>query len=181
MSTYSPKFLTCVRFVIHEEGGFVNDPTDPGGATKYGISMRSHCSDIGDIDGDGDIDAEDVRLITVEQAMAIYFDEYWGEIRGEELPTPMALVMLDTAVNCGEVRAIKLLQRAGGLVEDGRFGRATMSWALAPTALHKMLTKRKAFYAGLRTFKKYGKGWLARVSRLEITAAELASSWKVAA
>lgn len=181
MNRYSHNFLACVRFVIHEEGGFVDDPDDPGGATKFGISMRSHCSDIGDLDGDGDIDADDVRLLTIEKAMAIYFKEYWGEIRGEELPTPMALAMLDTAVNCGEVRAIKLLQRAGGLVEDGRFGRATMSWALAPTAMHKMLTKRKAFYAGLRRFKKYGRGWLARVARLEITAAELAWSWKAAA
>lgn len=182
MSKFTPKFLACVRFVLHEEGGFVCDPDDPGGATKFGISIRAHRADIGDLDHDGDIDADDVRLLTVEQAMAIYFDEYWGEIRGEELPTPMALIMLDTAVNCGESRAIKLLQRAGGLVEDGVFGRGTMSWALANTAGRRMLTKRKAFYASLAKFPKYGKGWFARVDRLLITAEELGDTgWRAAA
>lgn len=166
MNAYSPKFQRCIQFVVREEGGFVNDPKDPGGATKYGISMRSHRTDIGDLDRDGDIDADDVKLLTVDQAIDIYADEYWSGIRGEELPEPMALALLDTAVNCGIGRAIRLLQRAVGLKEDGIFGPATLSQAKTFGSATKLLQERRRFYRSLPGFARYGNGWTARVSRL---------------
>ena len=166
--TYSIKFQKCVQFVLQEEGGFVNDPHDPGGATKYGISMRTYRSDIGDLDGDGDIDANDVKILPIERAIGIYHDHEWQEIRGEELDPPLALFMLDTAVNCGPSRAIKLLQKAGGLVEDGQFGPATMVHAQrGPVIFNNLINARREFYRGLKNFGRYGKGWMARVTRLD--------------
>lgn len=166
MSTYSPKFQRCVQFVVREEGGFVNDPKDPGGATKYGISIRSHRADIGDLDQDGDVDADDVKILTIGQAIDIYAEEYWAAIRGEELPEPMALALLDTAVNCGVSRAVRLLQRATGLEQDGILGPATLAQAKAFGTANKLLQERKRFYRSLPGFARFGNGWTARVSRL---------------
>ena len=172
---YSDKFLRCIGFVIHEEGGFVNDPHDPGGATKYGISMRSHRQDISDLDHDGDIDADDVRLLTVDQATKIYYDEYWFEIRGDVLPTGLALAMLDTAVNCGYTRATKLLQESCAAPVDGVFGPGTLSRVLkTPRACDLLIINRQRFYRGLSSYARYGNGWMARVDRLTITVQQIA-------
>lgn len=171
---YSDKFQRCIGFVIHEEGGFVNDRNDPGGATKYGISLRAHRTDIGDLDHDGDIDADDVKLLTVDQAIQIYNDEYWFEIRGEALPTALALAMLDTAVNCGYTRATKLLQASCAAPVDGIFGPDTLRRALKlPGTGDLLLANRRRFYRSLSSFPRYGNGWLARVGRLAITMDEI--------
>lgn len=173
-AVYSQKFRECVAFVLKEEAGFVNDPHDPGGATKFGISIRSCKREIGDLDGDGDIDADDVKILPVERAIEIYHDREWQEIRGEELDPPLALIMLDTAVNCGPDRAIKLLQHAGGLAEDGQFGPKTIEFAQRdPLAPSSVLVARRSFYRGLKNFDRYGKGWIARVIRLDARAGAL--------
>lgn len=164
-AVYSQKFRRCVEFVIKEEGGFVNDPNDPGGATKFGVSIRAHRDDIGDLDGDGDIDAADVQLVSIEQAIEIYHDEYWQAIRGDDLPAHLAVVLLDTAVNCGKVTAIKMLQRVVGVEDDGVFGPVTMSKALLPEAVSRLIVERELYYRGLKKFPLYGKGWLARLYR----------------
>lgn len=172
---HDPTFLLSVRFVLAEEGGFVNHPDDPGGATKFGISLRAHREDIGDLDGDGDVDEDDVRLVTPEMAIQIYEREYWAPIRGSEYVPPVAIVMLDTAVNCGTVRAVKLLQRALLIPEDGIIGRGTRAAVLrestrdADAVVRNILRCRMAFYQGLRTWPKFGRGWTARVRRLEAT------------
>ena len=171
---YSDKFRRCIGFVLHEEGGFVDDPKDPGGSTKYGISMRSHRTDIGDLDHDGDIDADDVQMLTVDQAIQIYHDEYWLAVHGEELPTALALAMLDTAVNCGITRAIKLLQASCAAPVDGVFGPDTLRRATkAPMTCEILVSRREKFYRGLPTFARFGNGWAARLSRLAITVEQI--------
>ena len=171
---YSAKFLRCVAFVINEEGGFVNDPADPGGATKFGVSIRSHARDIGDLDHDGDIDADDVRILTVDQAVEIYHEHYWAAVRGEELDPQLAVVLLDTGVNCGIDRAIRMLQEVIGAVVDGQFGPATMRRVQETNGIDRaFIEARKAYYRTLKKFPRYGRGWLARVDRLSVTARQL--------
>lgn len=168
MSRFSTSFERAVTFVIAEEGGYVNDPKDPGGATRWGVSIRSHRDDIGDLDHDGDIDAEDVRILPLDQAKAIYHEQYWTVIRGDELPGSLALALLDTAVNCGTRRAIILLQRSVAAVVDGEFGPDTLRRALRhrDIAATNLLTNRLAYYQTLSSYARYGKGWRNRVARL---------------
>jgi len=153
--------------VIAHEAGYINDPQDPGGPTKYGITLRDHSQDIGDLNGDGLIDAADVRLITVDQAVEIYDHQYWDAIHGDELPDAVAFALLDVAVMSGPRTAIKLLQRGLGLDEDGIIGPKTITASQDSTALAKLTGARKGYYARLPGFARYGRGWYARADAVD--------------
>jgi hypothetical protein len=87
-------FQQAVTFVLAREGGYANDPADPGGETNYGISKRAH-PDL------------DIKSLTVEQAREIYREAYWGPAGCDGLSPGWALVVFDTAVNCGVTRALE--------------------------------------------------------------------------
>lgn len=104
------------NFVIMdlEGGSAISDAaTDPGGLTKYGISQKAYPT-------------LDIRSLTEEDARSIYDGTYWAGIRGDDLPGPIALVAFDCAVNQGVATAIKLLQRALGVPQDGIIGQVTI-------------------------------------------------------
>ena len=92
-------FEKAVFFTIEREGGYVNDPHDPGGETKYGISKRSY----------PDLDIPNLKR---EDAEAIYRKEYWDKCKCSDLPHGIDLLTFDAAVNQGPEAAIKMLQRA---------------------------------------------------------------------
>jgi len=95
-------FARAVAFVLHHEGGYVANPADPGGETKYGISKRSY-PDL------------DIAALTEADARAIYYTDYWPT--AANLPMPLAMVVFDTAVNMGRGVAQSLLTKSGGDVE----------------------------------------------------------------
>lgn len=82
--------------LLHLEGGYVNDPADPGGETRYGISKRAY-------------PLEDIRALTPERAGALYRRDYWERIHGWSLGWPLCLVVMDAAVNHGVARAMAFL------------------------------------------------------------------------
>ena len=90
------KFEDCLKYIIAKEGGskYTNDPDDPGGETNLGINKRDHPN-------------EDIKNMTRERAAEIYRKEYWDRVRGDSLPWPMDLVVMDAAVNCGPTRALE--------------------------------------------------------------------------
>ncbi|WP_425072565.1 holin-associated N-acetylmuramidase [Sagittula sp. S175] len=96
--------------IVAREGGYVNDPDDPGGATKYGVTIHTMRRLGLDIDGDGDVDAEDVKRITRQQAVDIYLQHYFQRPRIDELPEVLHDTVFDMYVNAGN-NAVKLLQR----------------------------------------------------------------------
>lgn len=97
-------FDRAFSLVVGEEGGYVNDPLDPGGETKYGISKRAHPS-------------EDIKSLTLERAKEIYLTSYWAPMGCDNLPWPMALCVFDCAVNQGVNAARYLLTKASTPVE----------------------------------------------------------------
>lgn len=126
----------CLRFVLRWEGGYVNHPNDPGGATNKGVTQRTY-------------DAwrlragkprADVRTITDDEVHAIYAVDYWLAARCDTLPAPLDLVAFDTAVNMGVGRAVRFLQRLGGVHEDGDFGPLTREAVADAVQAHGALT-----------------------------------------
>ena len=89
-------FDKALKFVLKWEGGYSNDPRDPGGETKYGISKRSYPN-------------EDIKNMTLARAKEIYYQNYWLKTGCDDLPYPFNIVVFDTAVNMGRGRAIKFI------------------------------------------------------------------------
>ncbi len=157
--TYTSEFRYAVEEVLRSEGGLVDDPRDPGGLTNYGISKRAYPS-------------LDIAKLTRDDAIAIYHRDYWLAAKCDQLPPALGVVVFDAAVNQGVSRAIQMLQSAIGVTVDGVIGPQTISRAkLAPkTALVAFTTERILHYAGLPTWKTYGKGWTSRAIRAALGA-----------
>lgn len=96
--------------IVGREGGFVNDPDDPGGATNFGVTIHTMRRLGLDLDRDGDVDVRDVRRLTRAQAIDIFVTHYFERPRIAELPAPLHATVFDMFVNAGG-NAIKILQR----------------------------------------------------------------------
>ena len=96
--------LKALHFTLKHEGGYVNDPDDPGGETNYGISKRAHPN-------------EDIRNLKMDRVTKIYENDYWIPAGCEALPLCEAVAVFDTAVNCGVSRAKRWLRESKDLKE----------------------------------------------------------------
>ena len=157
-------FSQALELVLRHEGGYVNDPQDPGGETIYGISRRAHSEAW--VDG----------RPTKEQAAAIYKRDYWDVCGCDYLPEGVALSVFDFAVNAGNSRAVKTLQRLIGTTADGKCGPMTQA-AVRDFDEHGLIIRyardRIAFYSGLSTWKRFGGGWSNRAMETLICADEV--------
>ena len=157
-------FPDCIAHVLAAEGGLVNNPKDPGGVTKFGISQRSY-------------PALDIRALSLDEAKAIYQRDYWDKIQGEALPAGLDLLLLDHAVNAGPARAIRLLQGLLNVPEDGIMGPVTLGEAAAANTESLIATYselRLDFYRDLPTWRHFGAGWTRRVQRARRAALAMA-------
>lgn len=152
---YSTAFMKAVQRVLREEGGYSNDPRDPGGETQYGISKRAY-------------PVLDIARLTVEDAIAIYHRDYWLAASCDKLPADVAPAVFDAAVNQGVSRAIQMLQAATGANVDGVAGPKTIAAASKPDALVDFTVQRILHYVALPAFRTYGKGWLRRAVRAAV-------------
>jgi lysozyme family protein len=148
-------FQEAIDRVLGHEGGYVNDPDDPGGETKFGISKRSYPD-------------EDIANLTRERACFLYERDFWRPVAA--LIDDMALVfqMLDAAVNHGMGNAIRIMQRALDVADDGHYGpRSKAAFAAMHIAdVHlRFIAFRIRFFTKLSTFKKFGEGWMNRVAQ----------------
>ncbi len=166
---YPAAFLRAVSLVLADEGGFVDNPTDPGGATRYGISRRQH-------------PGLDLAALTREDAIAIYFRDFWSRGRYADFPAPVAGKLFDLAVNIGPESAARCLQRAlraagHRVADDGVPGDLTVAAARAaePQALLSALRSEAAahyrlvaaLWPGGRAVaeREFLQGWLNRAYR----------------
>lgn len=163
------EFDRSLTKVLVHEGGFSNHPDDPGGATMKGVTQRVYDT----YRKSKGLHTQSVKLITDAELKAIYRREYWDKIKGDDLPAGVSYVVFDGAVNSGVTQSVKWLQRAlqalglyTGLI-DGNIGQGTL---LAVSGVNdndgliaKIIERREAFLRALKTWKTFGKGWLARI------------------
>lgn len=153
-------FEHAFDMVIGHEGGLTDNPADPGGLTKYGISQRAY-------------PGEDIRNLTLARAQELYRRDYWDPIKGDQLPNELALCLFDMAVNSGVAQAVRTLQKAIDVPVDGILGPGTLGKAIGmhPTILvSNMQAERLLFMAKLPEFATFGRGWARRVISTAIEA-----------
>jgi lysozyme family protein len=173
-------FDSAIEVVLRHEGGFVNDPDDPGGATKYGVSLyylkANGDIDHDDVNHDGRIDIEDIKLLTPETAKEYYRRNWWDKYRYSNISNCMiATKVFDIAVNIGGIRANKFAQQAASqcgklCAADGVLGPNSFN-AICAVDPNCFVTNFEALVASryrLLTIEnpklsKYLKGWLRRV------------------
>lgn len=116
-----PAFEKAHLFTARWEGGYVNHPSDPGGATNYGVSLR-WLKDIDyDVNGDGFVDINDIKDLSPEIASCLFYNEFWLPLKCPSCPPLVAIALYDSAVNTGNRQAIKLLQRACNALGSEKF------------------------------------------------------------
>lgn len=155
-------FAAALAFVLEREGDstITDDPRDPGGLTKYGISKRAYPS-------------VDIRALTESDAAAIYRRDYWDATGCGNLPDALAVVHFDASVNQGPGTAAKLLQLSAGAEPDGKIGPKTLGMIqrAKPADLVAEYTARRAnHYGRLPRFDTYGLGWMRRLTACQALA-----------
>jgi len=156
------------ELMLKSEGGYVNNPADPGGMTNLGVTKATWENWVG-----RESDEAEMRGLTPEKVEPMYKKKFWDAVRGDELPVGLDYILLDFAVNAGVGRSIKTLQSAVGVTPDGGFGPLTMAavQAIEPQNLIERFSQAKEdFYRSLNTFNVFGKGWLNRVADVKLKA-----------
>lgn len=151
-------FDAAFEKLIGHEGGYSNNPADPGGETMYGVTFRVARAH-------GYTGA--MRDLPLDTAKAIYRKSYWDTVRADELPDSVRFDVFDASVNSGPGQAIRFLQRATGVADDGRLGPLTLRAvkAMDPQLLDKRVNGyRLRFMAELKSWPSFGRGWAARIA-----------------
>jgi len=151
-------FETAFTRLLGNEGGYSNNPSDPGGATNWGVTQA--VARANGYQGD-------MRDFTQAQASAIYRRLYWDAVRADELPDTVRFDAFDGAVNSGVGQSIRWLQRAVGADADGVLGPVTLAAIGAmPGGMvaARYNGNRLMFMAGLKTWPVFGGGWARRIA-----------------
>ena len=159
------------ELMLKSEGGYVNNPADPGGMTNLGVTKATWENWVGRAS-----DEAEMRGLTPEKVEPLYKKKFWDAVRGDELPVGLDYLLFDFAVNAGAGRSIKTLQSAIGVTPDGGFGPMTMAavQAIDPKELIERFSQAKEdFYRSLPTFGTFGKGWLNRVADVKLKASSM--------
>ena len=147
-------FDVAINRLLTNEGGYVNNPSAPGGETKWGISQRSYPN-------------LDIASLTRDQAIAIYKTDFWDKIDGDAMPAGVGFQALDFAVNSGISTAMRALQRAIGVADDGVFGPVSLAALKAADpadTIMRLLAERLMFMTGLSGWASFGRGWARRIA-----------------
>ena len=157
------KFDEAFTQLLGHEGGYVDNPADPGKATMWGVTervARAHGY------------TGHMRDLPVALAKQIYRAAYWDAVQADQLPAPVRYSVFDAAVNSGVGQSVKWLQRALGVSDDGAIGPKTLAAAQAvdgQALKAKMLGARLQFMTDLATWPSFGRGWARRVASLLVT------------
>lgn len=166
-------FEQSLAWVLQSEGGYVDDPEDPGGATNKGVTQavydtwrQAH-----------NLPTQNVRDISDGEVEAIYRNRYWDAVSGDNLPSGLDYATFDFAVNSGVKRAATYLQNILGVTPDGHIGPVTCQAAserVVPDLIDDLCTDRLNFLESLPTYPHFGVGWSNRVKTVRARAKGLA-------
>lgn len=169
-------FDDALPLVLVHEGGYVNHPRDPGGATNKGITWRTYAA----WRRARDLEPQSVRFITDEEVSSIYKRQYWDAVRADDLPAGLDYAVFDFAVNSGPARAAKFLQRILGVEADGHIGELTLAAANAhrdvENVINQLCDNRLAWLRRLSHFDTFGRGWTRRVTEVKAKAVAMVHS-----
>lgn len=172
----SSNFKRALQLVLAHEGGFVDHPKDPGGATNKGVTQGVYDTYRKSMK----LALRSVKSITAAEVEDIYRNQYWAKVDGDALPAGLDYAVFDYAVNSGVGKAIKDLQRTlNGMANmipdftklrvDGVSGQSTVAACIAAAdadeegTITSLCDRRIAFMKSLKTWKTFGKGWNRRV------------------
>lgn len=148
-------FEIVIERVFMDEGGYINDPKDPGGETNFGISKRSYPT-------------IEIKNLTREQAAAIYKRDFWDPIQLDNAPFGIAEQLMDFAVNSGISTSVRALQRAVGVADDGVIGPHTTQAILNMQnhdVIMRFLAERIDFMTRCKNWKDACTGWMRRIAQ----------------
>ena len=160
------KFPVYINRILSHEGGYTNDRRDPGNwtggavgagvlkGTKFGIAANTYPT-------------LDIKNLTREKAIEIYRRDFWRRVKADQLHPAFSFQLLDAAVNHGIGNATRMLQTAAGVAPDGAYGPVTHAAVtrMSPTDLVlQFMAARIDFYAGLKKFDTFGRGWMRRMA-----------------
>jgi lysozyme family protein len=151
-------FDTAFDMLLGHEGGYSRHPSDNGGETMWGITRRVAVQEgyVGDM-----------HIMPREFAKEIYRRKYWEAVKADSLPADLRFTMFDSAVNSGVAQAVKWLQLAVDVADDGVLGPMTLQAAQRANGLRTAVTVnalRLDFMTSLPTWGAFGKGWARRVA-----------------
>jgi lysozyme family protein len=170
----SQAFLACLAFTLKHEGGYVDHPADPGGATNMGVTRATLAKW-----RRKPVSKADVKALTRDEAANVYRRFFWEPCGGPFLPIGVDAVVFDWAVHSGPARVVRALQKVLGLKADGIAG-PSLSRALETVdriaTIRALCNERRKFLARLKGFAVFSRGWSRRVDALEKMALAAARS-----
>lgn len=173
----SAAFQAAIAFVLSEEGGFTDDPGDPGNWTGGAVGV-GQCSGTNMGISAASYPGLDIKSLTAVQAETIYAEDYWTPIQGDALPPALALLVFDAAVNSGVAQASIWLQVVAGAATDGVIGPATLASVRGcrtplPQLCAEVLGQRIAALGSDPDWNVFGLGWANRCAAAAFQAATL--------
>lgn len=170
------RFELCLDEVLRHEGGYVDNPSDPGGATNLGITHKT-LARWRKVSPWWSLSKDEVQRLGRVEAATIYKASYWDRSNAGKLPAGLDLALFDFSVNSGPDRAIKTLQRELKVAADGIVGPLTLDAVKtrvrlegAARLIEALCNRRLDFLVGLSTFAIFGKGWTNRVNAIRTAA-----------
>jgi lysozyme family protein len=160
------------QMVLKHEGGYVNNPKDPGGMTNLGVTKKVWEEYVGH-----EVDEAIMRGLTPDMVQPLYKKNYWDRIKGDQLPDGVDYAAYDLAVNSGVGRAAKYLQQIAGVPADGMIGPKSIEAIKACPAeevVDALCDMRLEFLKRLPTWTTFGKGWERRVVEVKQKASTMA-------
>ena len=159
--------------VIVNEGGYVDNSQDPGGATNWGCTKAVWEKYVGH-----EVTKDDIKALTKEDVKPLYKRNYWDAIHGDAILSGLDYCIFDCAINSGVGRAAKFIQEIVGVPADGAIGNNTVTAITqinSITLINEFSDKRQAFLESLKTFPTFGKGWTKRVQEVRTKSLEMAN------
>lgn len=164
----------CFDMVIKSEGGFVNNPKDPGGMTNLGVTRSAWEAYL-----KRTVTEAEMRALTPATVKPFYKNLYWDRIKGDDLPSGVDYAAYDFAVNSGPSKAAKYLQEIAGVPVDGVIGPKSLEAiqsCKADEVADAICDMRLDFLKKLPTFATFGKGWSRRVAEVKDKATSMANA-----